>query len=97
MSNSDLSQPLVTATAYSSQKAAPALKPSVAPRSYQKRNKLTNCSPRHSGLDGTRLHFSPKSEAFIRASTVLSAFILLSLQHEPLPPTSVPGSSQSLV
>ena len=55
-------QPLVTAIADSSQKAAPALKPSVAPRSCQKRNKLTNCSPRHSGLNSTHLHFSPPNQ-----------------------------------
>ena len=40
---------------------------------------------------------SPKSEAFIWASTGLYTFILLSLQQEPLPPTFVPGSTHSLV
>ena len=56
MSNSDLSQPLVTATAYSSQKAAPAPKPSVAPKELSEEEQTHKLLPE---ALRARRHLSP--------------------------------------
>lgn len=93
MSSSDLFQPLVTATAHSSQKAAPAPETFSGSKELLEEEQTHKLLPRHSGLDGT---ISTSLQNPRPSSRPLCSLPLFCCPFSPSPPsTSVPGGSHS--